>query len=102
MIEYTACMQYTLRNVPRQLDEELRRRARLEGKSLNLVVIEALLSACGLQGEPTQQRDLSDIAGSWQEDSELPAILEELRRIDPEDWVAKDWTPEGPGPGDRS
>lgn len=33
-----------------------------------------------------KRRDLSDLAGSWEEDPETDAVLEEQRRIDPEDW----------------
>ena len=36
-------MQYTIRNVPKALDATLRRSARKQGKSLNEVVIEALV-----------------------------------------------------------
>jgi len=39
---YYHSMQYTLRNVPAELDEALRARARRTGKSLNEVAIEAL------------------------------------------------------------
>lgn len=80
-------MQYTLRNLPAGLDRAIRDRARTENKSLNEVAIEALLRAFGLQGEPLPpQRDLSTIAGSWEEDPELTAALDEQRRIDPELW----------------
>jgi hypothetical protein len=79
-------MQYTLRNVPAALDEAIRRRAREEGKSLNEVAIEAMMRALGLQGEPTRQRDLSGVAGSWQPDPATDEALEEQRRIDPELW----------------
>ncbi len=61
-------MQYTVRNVPKRLDAALRRAAGEQGKSLNQVTIEALTRGVGVNGEPTRQRDLSDIAGSWRED----------------------------------
>lgn len=83
---YTACMQYTLRNVPPLLDEALREKAREEGKSLNEVTIEALLVGVGLAGQPVKRRDLSDIAGSWVNDPATDEILQEQRRIDPELW----------------
>lgn len=79
-------MQYTLRNIPKALDEALRRRARDEGKSLNEVAVDALMRAVGLRGEPRRQRDLSDVAGTWQPDPETDDALEEQRRIDPELW----------------
>lgn len=74
-------MRYTLRNLPSYLDEALRARAREEGKSLNEVTIEALLTGLGLVGEPIRQRDLSDVAGSWVEDPEIDEALQDQRRI---------------------
>ena len=82
----TACMQYTLRNIPKGLDRLLRQQARSQHKTLNEVVIEALQRAVGLAGEVPVQRDLSDIAGTWQEDPEMDRILAEHRRVDPELW----------------
>lgn len=82
----TACMQYTLRNVPKVLDRALRQQARAQHKSLNEVVIEALQRAVGLVGELPVQRDLSDIVGTWQTDPEMERVLAEQRRIDPEMW----------------
>ena len=79
-------MQYTLRNIPKIVDEALRERARREGKSLNEVTIEALVRALGLDGTPIRHRDLDDIAGSWVEDPQVDAVLQEQRRIDLEAW----------------
>lgn len=83
---YTACMQYTLRNIPSTLDEALRERAREEGKSLNEVAIETLLAGLGLSGEPIRRRDLRDIAGSWVSDPEVEEALQDQRRIDLDLW----------------
>ncbi len=85
-VAYSFCMQYTLRNLPEHLDRAIRKRAHREGKSLNEVTIEALLRAFGLEGEPTVQRDLTDVAGSWQDDPAMDQILAEQRRVDPELW----------------
>ena len=80
-------MQYTLRDIPPRLDDALRQRAKDEGKSLNQVTIEALLRAFGLVGSPVLQRDVSAIAGSWQEDPDFDAALEDQHRIDEELWT---------------
>jgi hypothetical protein len=61
-------MQYTLRNIPKQIDTEVRRRAHEERKSMNRALLEALARGVGLQGEVQRQRDLSDIAGTWKKD----------------------------------
>lgn len=59
-------MQYTLGEIPPTVDTELRRRAKVEGKSLNTMAIEALTRGAGLSETPLRQRDLGDIAGTWQ------------------------------------
>jgi plasmid stability protein len=79
-------MQYTIRNIPPHLDEALRRRAREQGKSLNEVTIEALAHGTGVSGEQSRQRDLSDIAGTWQEDPEFDQALAEQDVIDEKLW----------------
>lgn len=79
-------MQYTLRNVPSQLDNALRERAREEGKSLNEVAIEVLQAGLGLTSEPVKHRDLSDLAGRWVEDPAIDEALRDQRRVDPDLW----------------
>lgn len=79
-------MQYTIRNVPHQLDAALRRKAREQCKSLNEVTIEALARGAGMSGEPTRQRDLSDIAGTWREDPEFDRAIAEQDVIDEKLW----------------
>jgi hypothetical protein len=79
-------MQYTLRDIPPILDSELRRRAKDEGKSLNAVAIEALIRGSGLGETALRLRDLSDIAGTWQEDREFDQVVAEQDRIDEHLW----------------
>ena len=78
--------QYTIRNVPADVDRALRKRARETGKSLNRVALEALASGAG---EPLHaKRDLSEIVGSITP-KEAERIEEEIRRqrqLDPELW----------------
>lgn len=83
---YNRCMQYTIRNVPSALDEALRRTARERGKSLNEVAIEALARGAGVRGELGPQRDLSDIAGTWQKDRAFDSALAAQDTIDEEMW----------------
>ena len=85
-IAYNLCMQYTLRKVPPFLDAALRRRAREQGKSLNEVAIEALARGAGLSGERGRQRDLRDIAGTWQNDRAFDRALAAQDTIDRELW----------------
>lgn len=85
-IAYTICMQYTIRSVPDTLDEALRRAARVQGKSLNEVAIEALARGAGVVGESRQQRNLSDIAGTWREDPAFDSAVSAQDTIDEEIW----------------
>ena len=79
-------MQYTIRGVPKVVDQALRERARREGRSLTEVAIELLSLALGLKEQSVKHRDLADVAGSWVRDAETDAALEDQRRVDPELW----------------
>jgi hypothetical protein len=81
-----AGMQYTIRNVPKAVDQALRNKAKSEGKSLNVLVVEAIKCLLNLSDHPVKHRDLDFIAGTWVEDPEFDKIIAEQRRIDPEDW----------------
>ncbi|MGQ0813226.1 MAG: FitA-like ribbon-helix-helix domain-containing protein [Gemmatimonadota bacterium] len=80
-------MQYTLRNIPAAIDRALRAVARREGKSLNEVAIRALARAVGVAEEPVRYRDLRDLAGTWQEDSEFDTVRSAHDRIDASIWT---------------
>jgi plasmid stability protein len=79
-------MQYTIRNIPEHLDAALRSSARASGKSLNEIAIEALERGAGISGAPRRQRDLSDIAGTWQEDPEFDRAIADQDKIDEAMW----------------
>jgi hypothetical protein len=79
-------MQYTIRRIPRSVDEALRRRARTEGKSLNEVALDVLRDGLGLRGEPVVRRDLSDIAGTWQQEAAVEAALAAQDQVDEDLW----------------
>jgi plasmid stability protein len=83
---YNAGMQYTLRNVPPELDRALREKARREGRSLNDVAIEALRRMMEVGPGAVRQRDLADIVGTLQEDPALDADLSAQRQIDSDVW----------------
>ena len=81
----------TLRNLPRELDRVIRRRAKETGASLNKTVIRVLEeSLLGKGGKPHRRkyRDLAAFAGSWtrEEADEFDRHLAEQRQIDPELW----------------
>jgi hypothetical protein len=85
-IEYNMCMQYTIRNVPDYLDATLRDFARREGKSLNEVAVAALARGAGLVERNCIKRDLSDIAGTWQEDPAFDSAITEQQKVDEAIW----------------
>jgi hypothetical protein len=79
-------MQYTLRDSPPILDEELRRRAKAEGKSLNAVAVEALVRGADLGEVPLRHRDLDGVAGTWQEDRAFDEAIADQDRVDESLW----------------
>ena len=85
-VAYTEYMQYTLRNIPEVLDAALRQLAKAKNKSLNEVAVEALARAMGFSDKPMRYRKLSDLAGSWKDDPEFDAAIEEQHRIDETLW----------------
>jgi hypothetical protein len=79
-------MQYTIRNIPKVLDQALRRRARQNNMTLNEVVIEAMASGLGVQQAPAKRRSVREIFAGHPKDADLEAALADQRRIDPELW----------------
>ena len=77
--------QYTIRNVPEEVDRALRKQAKANGKSLNDIALEALRRATGVDA-PVRHHDLDDLIGTWVEDPEFDRILEAQRQIDEELW----------------
>jgi hypothetical protein len=79
-------MQYTLRGIPPALDEAIRERARVEGKSINEIAVAALADGVGLGAEDIVRRGLSDIVGTWVEEAEVEAALSAQDRVDESLW----------------
>lgn len=79
-------MQYTIRKIPPAVDRALRRQAKLQGRSLNEVAVEALARATGAGGEPVRHRTLRDLAGTWVSDRETEAALVDQDRVDEDLW----------------
>jgi hypothetical protein len=83
---YNSCMQYTIRGVPLAVDNALRERARVAGKSLNEAAVDALAEGSGMTGSRRKRRDLSDIAKSWKTDKAVEAALADQDRVDQDLW----------------
>lgn len=76
----------TLRNIPPEIREVIRKRAGMTGLSLNRTVIRMLEEAAGQSHE--LHHDLDHLAGTWSEEegAAFEAALTEQRRVDPELW----------------
>jgi hypothetical protein len=79
-------MQYTIRGIPRAVDDAIRDRAKSEGKSLNEAAVEALTEGAGVTGAVRKRRDLGDIAGTWKRDKSFDDALAEQDTIDEKLW----------------
>lgn len=71
--------------MPKAVDAKLRRRARVERKSLNSVALEALARGAGVE-PATPQRDISDVAGTWVEDPDFDEAIAAQHRIERRLW----------------
>ena len=78
--------QFTIRNVPRSIDQALRKKAERQRKSLNTVLLEALAKDAAVGVESRVYNDLDHLIGSWVSDPETDAALGEQRQVDPKDW----------------
>ena len=79
-------MQYTIRHIPGPVDNAIRERARVTGKSLNEVVFDMLVIGSRITGTPHRRRDLSDIAGTWKADRAVQSALVKQHRVDKDLW----------------
>lgn len=80
-------IQYTLRDIPPELDQALRARAAEEKESLNTVLRETLLRGSGLGSQPLCNHEFDDLAGKWVRDEACESALEEMRAtIDADLW----------------
>ena len=88
---YADCMkksqiQYTLRQVPAQVDLALRETAHKERVSINQAALAALARGLGLSDRRVVSDDLDELAGTWEEDATFDAVIDEHDRVDPEQW----------------
>jgi len=85
---YNAGMQYTLRNVPPQLDRVLRKKAKESGRSLNEVAIESMANGAGISsnGKSRPRVDWSDFVGTYVKDEGFEQAIKDQDQIDPDLW----------------
>lgn len=73
--------QYTIRNIPRNLDAKLRHQAESTGKSLNQVLLESLAKGAGVNIEDNTFSDLDWFIGSSKKDTGSDAALDWLNSL---------------------
>lgn len=81
-----AALQYTIRNIPENVDRILRSRAKRLGKSFNQVALDALVEGAGESA--AVKHDLDFMIGSMS-NSEARRLEDEVQRqrhLDPEMW----------------
>jgi len=76
-------VQYTIRGVPREVDQVLRKKAAQRSQSLNQVIIDELTVATVGQH---RKADFSDLVGRWTPDPGFDEIVASQRQIDPDKW----------------
>lgn len=79
-------IQYTVRDVPAQVDDLLRRKARESGLSLNQVLRDALFRESGADPGDIVHDDLDALAGTWVEDAAVDQALADQDRVDDALW----------------
>ncbi len=79
-------VQYTIRQVPEEVDRKLREQAVREGASLNYVVLDALSSSTGLKDGLLEFHDLDALAGTWVEDKAFDDAMKVFDQVDEELW----------------
>ncbi len=78
--------QYTIRNVPDALDQELRERAKRKGISLNDAAVEAIKRGLGVTNTDVIYDDLDDLIGTWKSDDEFDRAIAEQDKVDTDAW----------------
>lgn len=83
-----ATVQYTVRDVPDEVDSLLRESAVLEGVSLNQATLHALQRGLGSERVPVRYRTLREMVARTPKTATTAwrAALEEQDKVNPEDW----------------
>jgi hypothetical protein len=80
-------VQYTIRNIPKGVDEALRKLAVREGCSLNSVALSALEAESGINSnQNARYYDLDELAGTWVQDDAFDRVMDAFDVVDEELW----------------
>ena len=75
--------QYTIRGIPPDVDERLRRKAARLKQSLNQVIVDELTRATIGR---LRKSDFSDVVGKWTPDPKFDEVIAAQRQIDRGKW----------------
>jgi hypothetical protein len=80
--------QYTLRQIPENIYNQLRILAQNEHISINKAILLLIKKALGIENDTGKRRDLSDLAGAWDDKQreEFEDAAKPFEEIDPEVW----------------
>lgn len=78
-----APVQYTIRGIPPDVDQALRRKAELRNQSLNQLIVEELIE---VTVGSRKKADFSDLVGKWTPDPAFDEMVAAQRRIDTAKW----------------
>ncbi|MEP7365490.1 MAG: hypothetical protein ABI972_19730 [Acidobacteriota bacterium] len=76
-------VQYTIRDVPPEVDQALRKKAARRNISLNRLILDELAQATD---QRTPRADFSDLVGRWTPDPAFDEIIAAQRKIDRKKW----------------
>jgi hypothetical protein len=79
-------MQYTIRGVPTDWNEQVRREAKRSGKSLNAELLDAIRKGLGINDRPRRFADLDELAGTWVDDPAFDSAIAEMDKVDKAAW----------------
>ena len=79
-------LQYTIRNIPKRVDQRLRETAAHYGISLNQAALDVLSRGLGVNGEPVLHDDLNDLIGTWVDDPAFDKAIKSMDRVDKDMW----------------
>lgn len=79
-------IQYTIRNIPPRVDQQLREQCALYKTSLNERMVDVLIDAVGLTDKAVVHHDLDDLVGTWVKDDDFDQAIKQMDRIDRKLW----------------
>jgi plasmid stability protein len=79
--------QYTIRQIPEDVDRALRKWSAREGISLNEAAVEAMRAGSGAGGHEVRFHDLDQLAGTWVADPAFDKAQEAFEVIDKDLWA---------------